>query len=150
VSQSLLSMTCAGALLAAGAFTAGGTDEPRAPARAAAAPPIARSASIALFVTVRDGPADLPGPTSASVEMALSDQPQVVGPDGIRLAVPAGVSSDVRVLVAGATCRVTLGPKMAGRAVMVVVDRAAAGASCAARLLGPAAAADDAGLAARA
>jgi hypothetical protein len=142
-------MTCAGALLAACAFMAGGTHETRAPTRAGVGP-VARSASIALFVAVREGPADAPGPTSASVETASSDQPQVVGPDGIRLAVPAGVPSDVRVLVAGAKCRVTLGPKMAGRAVMVVVDRAAPGASCAARLLGPAAVAGEASLAARA
>lgn len=132
-------MTCAGALLAVGAIVASGIDEPSAPTRAATAPPAARSASIALFVAVREGTAGLAGPAAASVETASSDQPQVVGPDGIRLAVPAGVSSDLRVLVAGATCRVTLGPTMGGRAVMVVVDRAPAGAGCTARLLGPAA-----------
>ena len=140
MSQSLLSVACAGLLLAASALAATKSADVPAPVRMSATSVTSRWTSIALFVSVRDINGDLLGKPTASVETPGSDQPQVVGPDGIRLSVPAGVPSDLRVLVPGSACKVTLGPKMAGRSVLVVVDRQDGGTACAASDLGVSAA----------
>ena len=136
MSQTFLSVACAGLLLAASALAATkSADVPRT-VRTSATPMAPRWTSIALFVSVRDNNGDMLGKPTASVETPGSDQPQVVGPDGIRLSVPAGVASDLRVLVPGSACKVTLGPKMAGRSVLVVVDRQDGGTTCTASDLG--------------
>jgi hypothetical protein len=136
MSQSLLSAACAGLLLAAGALAATKSADTPVPVRLSSTTAAPRWTSIALFVSVRDINGDMLGKPTASVETPGSDQPQVVGPDGIRLSVPAGVPSDLRVLVPGSACKVTLGPKMAGRAVLVVVDRQDGGTACSASDVG--------------
>jgi len=146
MSQSLLSAASAGLLLAAGALAATKSADTPVPVRLSATSAAPRWTSIALFVSVRDINGDLLGKPTASVETPGSDQPQVVGPDGIRLSVPAGVPSDLRVLVPGSACKVTLGPKMAGRAVLVVVDRQDGGTACTASDVGASAASTSAAL----
>lgn len=135
MSQSFLSMTCAGLLLAAGALAATESAESTladapVPTAAAAASRAAKSATVTLFVTVRDAKGKVVAKPSASVEAANSDQPQAVGPNGAKVSLPAGASSDVVVLIPSTNCKVTLSPKMAGRNVMIVVDRLDSGTQC--------------------
>ena len=135
MSQSFLSVACAGLLLAAGALAASeavdlpGTDA-AAPAPSAAKG--ARMASVTVFVTVRDARGKVIAKPAASIEPAASDQPQAVGPGGVKLALSTTAPTDVLVLVPSTKCKVTLVPSMAGHGVMIVVDRLDSGTQCAA------------------
>jgi len=125
MSQSFLSVACAGLLLAVGALAAAeSVDVPAAPAPAAAA----AKPTATVFVTVRDAHGKVVANPAASVEAASADQPQSVGPHGVKVGVPG----DVMVFVPGTMCKVTLGAKMAARGVMITVDRLESGTHCAA------------------
>jgi len=137
MSQSFLSVACAGLLLAAGALAASESAdapgvEPPAPAPPAPAAKVAKTASVTVFVTVRDAKGKVVAKPSASVEPASSDQPQAVGPGGVKLAISTTAPTDVLVLIPSTRCKVTLGPKMAGRGVMIAVDRLDSGTQCSA------------------
>jgi hypothetical protein len=133
MSQSFLSVACAGLLLAAGALAAGesadvsGAEAPTPPVPGAR---VARTASVTVFVTVRDAKGKVVARPSASVEPASSDQAQAVGPGGVKLAISTTAPTDVLVLIPTTKCKVTLAPKMAGRNVMIAVDRLDSGTQC--------------------
>jgi len=126
MSQSFLSVACAGLLLAAGALTAAESVD----VTAAAAPAAAGSSkpTAIVFLTVRDAHGKVVANAGASVEPASADQAQSVGPHGVKLSVPG----DVMVFVPGAMCKVTLTGSMAARNVMITVDRLDSGTRCAA------------------
>ena len=137
MSQSFLSVACAGLLLAAGAYAASETiaDAPADAAPASASGPAAARAkpavhAVHVFVTMRDAA----GKTlkASAVRIEGDDAVDIgVGADGAKLSVPVDAPAAVRVLFPGGNCSVTLSPKaVVGGRVTIVVDRVDAVARC--------------------
>jgi hypothetical protein len=141
MSQSFLSVACAGLLLAAGALAATDAVGPAASEALAPVPvPVSASAAAAhgrtthavhVLVTLRDAS----GKVVAKPAVRIEGEDAVdigVGPDGAKLSLPVNASANVRVLFPGGNCGVALSPKaVAGGSVMIVVDKLPGGPRCA-------------------
>ena len=143
MSQSFLSVACAGLLLAAGAFAASesaGPDAVAAVADVAAsagvpgapAPARAKAAThvVRVFVTVRDAT----GKEIAKPGVRIEGDDAVdigVGTDGAKLSLPVNAAASLRVLLPGGNCSVSLSPaSVASGSVTIVVARGDAGVTC--------------------